>query len=260
MAPLEDKRARDEKKPNYPISSVGNALRLLIALKEGRAIRLSDAATHLEVSTSTAHRLLAMLQSYGFVKQDTATRMYSLGPVFFDLSLSAPSKMGLREITRPILADLAEKLDETVHLAVLDQVWVRYVYSIEGTHQLRVADRTGQSFLAHQSAMGRAFLADMRKDELKNMIAALREHDPELNESVLDEQLAQIREVGYGLNFRVDDVASLAMTVQGANGETVAAINAAGPATRMSKQGQNKIARHMHVAAAQIEEALRQVD
>lgn len=248
---------KNSKQPNYPISSVGNALRLLLAFKDQRRLRLSDAAREIGVSTSTAHRLLAMLQSFDFVRQEKESRTYILGPVFLDIGLQAVKNMDIRSIARPILADLAVRLDETVHLAVLEGANVRYVFSVEGEHQLRVADRTGQVLPAHSSAMGRALLSDLSTQRLNEVLQELTTRDHSLDLDSLTEQLDKIRDTGYSINSRPDDVTSMAMTVQDPDGRTIAAINAAGPSSRMTKQGQKQIARHMHAAAAQIEEALR---
>lgn len=245
-----------QKQPSYPISSVSNALRLLLEFKERGRLRLSDAAKLLDVATSTAHRLLAQLQAFDFIRQEPGVRTYVLGPVLMELGLSAVRNLDIREITRPILSDLAVKLDETVHLALLEGVNVRYVYSVEGERQLRVADRTGQVYLAHTSAMGRAFLADMEPAKLDDFIVQLKTKDPQLDEPKLREQLETIRQTGFAVNYRADDVTSIAMTVKDTAGRPLAAINAAGPTTRMTKQGQGYITRHMHAAAVRIEEAL----
>ncbi|MEZ3160696.1 IclR family transcriptional regulator [Microbacterium sp. BWT-B31] len=243
------------KQPNYPISSVGNALRLLLMFNNHPRLRLSDAATALGVSTSTAHRLLAMLQSFDFVRQEEEVRTYVLGPVFLDLGLSAVRNMDVRAIARPILSELAVRLDQTVHLAVLEGLNVRYVLGAEGQSQLRVADRTGELLPAHTSAMGRALLADMSNERLDKILAQLVEQRVDAKQ--LQTELDQIREIGYALNFRHDDVTSMAMTVHDPDGATIAAINAAGPSSRMSKQDRKLIARQLHAAAAEIEEALR---
>ncbi|WP_077488176.1 IclR family transcriptional regulator [Sinomonas mesophila] len=246
--------AEPRTQPSYPVSSVGNTLRLLLMFKERRRLRLSDAAHELGVSISTAHRLLAMLQSYDFIRQEAEVRTYVLGPVLLDLGLSAVRNMDVRSLARPILADLTTRLDESVHLAVLEGDNVRYVFSVEGPQQLRVADRTGQVFPAHTSSMGRAMLADLPQAHLEQTLARLAAR--EVDVAALEAQLAQIRELGYALNARPDDVTSLARTVKDARGTTIAAINAAGPSLRIARQGHGQIARQLHTAAAQIQEAL----
>lgn len=66
--------------PLYPIESVDKALRLIRLLGGPPEIRLSDAARHLGVASSTAHRLLAMLLYRGLVRRDPDTKAYRAGP------------------------------------------------------------------------------------------------------------------------------------------------------------------------------------
>jgi hypothetical protein len=65
--------------PRYPLASVDNALRLLLCLGRGHAIRVTDAASELNVARSTAHRLLAMFEFRGLVRQDPSSRTYVAG-------------------------------------------------------------------------------------------------------------------------------------------------------------------------------------
>lgn len=246
-----------DKQPAYPISSVGNALRLLLMFRDEPRLRLSDVAKSLGVSTSTAHRLLAMLQSYDFVRQIEGDRTYVAGPVFVDLGLAAVRGMDIRVHARPILADLAVLLNETVHLAQLEGKNVRYLIGAEGANALRVTDRTGQVTPAHTSATGRALLADLPDDRLELILAELEAEGVDV--PALRDELEEIRQRGYALNFRPDDVASMATTVRDQNDQTVAAINAVGPTSRMYQRDQVHVARQLHAAAAKLEAVLRTV-
>ena len=90
--------------PQYPIESVDNALKVLLLLDERPELRLTEVSEHLGVASSTAHRLLAMLQYRGFVHQDRATKAYRPGPALtriafsvlerLDAPRSAPSSSG----------------------------------------------------------------------------------------------------------------------------------------------------------------------
>ncbi|TFB72114.1 IclR family transcriptional regulator [Cryobacterium glaciale] len=253
-APMTSKDT-EGKGPAHPISSVGNALRLLLMVRDQPQQRLSDVAKALGVSTSTAHRLLAMLQSYDFVRQVKDMRTYVAGPVFVDLRLAAVRNMDVRALARPILTELAMKLNETVHLAQLEGMNVRYLIGAEGESQLRVADRTGQVMPAHMSATGRALLADLPVDRRKSILDRLDAEGVDV--AALREDLDQIRQQGYALNFRVDDIVSMATALRDRDNNTIAAINAAGPTSRMSQRDQVYVARQLHAAAAQLEDALR---
>lgn len=241
--------------PAYPITSVDNALRLMLMFKDHSRIRLSDAATALGVSTSTAHRLLAMLQFRGFVRQEDNVRTYVPGPAFVDIGLAAVRNMDIRGHARPILTDLAMKLGETVHLAQLEGTNVRYLIGAEGEEALRVADRTGQVVPAHTSATGRVLLADLPAHVLGTILRRLETQDVDV--PALRKELEQIRERGYELNFRSDNVISMATPVRNRDNVTVAAINAVGPAARMQPRDHLRVLRHLHAAAAQLEDVLR---
>lgn len=243
--------------PAYPITSVDNALRLMLMFQEHRRIRLSDAAEELGVATSTAHRLLAMLQYHGFVQQEEDVRTYVPGPAFLDIGLAAVRNMDIREHARPVLSDLAVRIGETVHLAQLEGANVRYLVGAEGGEALRVVDRTGQVVPAHTSATGRVLLADLPESRLTSLAERLVPEEAE--RAMLYEELEQIRQRGYAVNSRPDNVISVATPVRNADDVTVAAINAVGPASRMSPRDQRRFIRQLHAAAAQLEDILRSV-
>jgi DNA-binding IclR family transcriptional regulator len=66
-----------------------------------------------------------------------------------------------------------------------------------------------------------------------------------------------VRERGYSYNRReADDIVSVATAVRNRRGLTVAAINASAPVGRMSQKRQLSVVRHLHAAAARLEEIL----
>lgn len=249
--------------PNYPISSVDNALRLLLLFRDQPRIRLSDAAQALGVANSTAHRLLAMLVRYELATQDEGTRAYEVGPALLDLGFDAVRKFDIREIAKPILFEFAAKVEETTHIAQLDGTRIRYLMSAECSRPLRVVDRSGQIFPAHDTATGRAILAHLTSDTVISMYNARSEHDkqaPMLSPSELTallEELRLVRERSYATNYRPEeDITSLATVIRDSAGHPVASINASGPRERMGNERQMFIIRHLHAAAARIEELL----
>lgn len=124
--------------PAYPISSVDNALRLVLMLRDQPRLRLSGIAVALGIAPSTAHRLLAMLVHHGFVRQEDGTGAYVAGPALLDLGLAAVRNLDIRTYARPILADLARKTGETVHLAQLEGTKTRYLDAAESGHPERL--------------------------------------------------------------------------------------------------------------------------
>src|ERR1700678_2878851 len=106
--------------PQYPIESVDNALKVLLLLGERSELRLTEVAAYLHVATSTAHRLLAMLQYRGFMRQDPRTKAYLPGTALTGVAFSILQRFDVRGVLHPIVESLSRDLAETSHLAVLD--------------------------------------------------------------------------------------------------------------------------------------------
>src|SRR3954464_5674798 len=139
------------KRPDYPLRSVDNALRLISLLRERGSMRLADVAGALGTSPSTAHRLLAMLEYHGVARRDPETRAYEPGAGVVDL----------RALARPALERLCDQVGETVHLVGLRGASVVFLDSVETSHGLRVGSRVGVEMPAHCTAGGKALLAQL---------------------------------------------------------------------------------------------------
>lgn len=128
--------------PQYPIESVDNALRVVL-LGEHHSLRLTDVSKYLGMASSTAHRLLAILQYRGYVQQDATTRSYVPGPTLDSLAFGLLRRLDARDRARPVLERLNNDLGETVHLGRLEGNEVHFIDSIESDRALRVANRLG---------------------------------------------------------------------------------------------------------------------
>lgn len=251
----------ERKGPAYPISSVDNALRLLLMFRDRQQLRLSDVSSSLGVAHSTAHRLLAMLMHHDFVRQEGGHGVYTAGPALLEIGYGAVRSMDIRSIAAPILAELAATIDETVHLAQLEGGRIRYIAGAESERALRVADRTGQLFPAHRTATGKAILADLTPAQLGEVLASATGDSggplSDQERSELEADLEKVRERGYSFNRRQgEDIVSVATAVRNRRGLTVAAINASAPAGRMTQRQQIAVVRQLHAAAARLEELL----
>jgi DNA-binding IclR family transcriptional regulator len=248
--------------PAYPISSVDNALRLLLMFRDRKRLRLSDAASSLHVASSTAHRLLAMLVHYDFVRQESDLRVYVPGPALLEIGLAAVRNMDIRTLARPILADLVTQVEETVHVAQLEGGKIRYLAGAESSRPLRVADRTGQLMPAQDTATGKALLAELTPSQLDELFPTVSSSEVEqgltaAERADLDEQLAQVRARGYAVNLRrAEEIVSVAVVVRDRRDVAVAALNASAPATRMTQRRQLAVVRQLHAAALALEELL----
>jgi IclR family acetate operon transcriptional repressor len=247
--------------PAYPISSVDNALRLLLMFRDHNRLRLSEVANALDVAHSTAHRLLAMLAYHDFVRQEGDLRTYVAGPALLDIGFAAVRHMDIRTLARPVLEDLARKVEETVHLVQLEGSNVRYIAAAECNRPLRVADRTGLVMPAHTTATGKALLADLPEGEVDALLSDVTSSDGSGltldDRALIGDELAEVRERGYSTNYRnAEDILSLATGVRDKHGRPLAALSASAPKSRMTRRRQLEVVRQLHAAAARLEELL----
>ncbi|HEX5493058.1 MAG TPA: IclR family transcriptional regulator [Mycobacteriales bacterium] len=247
-----------KKAPAYPISSVDNALRLLQLFRERESVRLTEACEFLDVAHSTAHRLLAMLVHHGFVRQDTRTRAYRPGPTLIEIGLAVVQKMDVRSQARPVLERLAGMFDETVHLVTLEGTQARFVDAVEGTRALRVAPRLGALLPAHCTSAGKALLAELPDQDLRELYA-----DPDALAQQTDRSLAtlaqlvaaldEVRSTGYATNYEESEegVGSVSVALRDGTGAPVAAVAVAVPTYRLNQNVRREVAAALLDLAAQ---------
>jgi len=227
--------------PQYPIESVGNALRLLLMFRASPQVRLTDARDHLGVAHSTAHRLMAMLVYHGFVRQDPVSRAYVAGPALVDVGLSVVRSMDIRTQAREVLEALSRSTGETVHLAQLEGPNVRFLDAVESEHALRVAARTGRTLPAYATSVGKALLAALSTEQLRRIYPQELLGDGPTDKSLttrteLEAELAKICQRGYATNSSEseDGVSSVGVAVVHPVNGPIAAISLAAPIGRMS--------------------------
>ncbi|MBJ8348260.1 IclR family transcriptional regulator [Antrihabitans sp. YC2-6] len=226
--------------PQYPIESVDRALRLLKLLGSRSTLRLSDARAELDVSQSTAHRLMAMLVYHGFAIQDPTSRVYRAGSALIDFGFVATAKPNVREMLTGAMQRVAQSSGETVHLGLLDGVGVRFVDVVESAQALRVSGRVGRVVPLHATSMGKAMLATMSDDQVRAVIgdATL----PNVMPRTITDPDALLREVrrtrirGYAVNREESEagVTSVGVAVVDRDQGLLGAMSVATPTSRSS--------------------------
>jgi DNA-binding IclR family transcriptional regulator len=230
------------KSPTYPIGSVDSALRLLLMIRETDRLRVADAARALGVGRSTAHRLLAMLQYHGFVRQNPESRAYLPGPTLIEIGLAAVRDIDIRESTLPYLEQVRDALGETAHLSVLRGRDAFFLNSVESDRAVRTGGRIGALLPAHCTAAGKVLLAYLTPREIR-----ARYPSPKLqsltgrsvvSRDELERQLEEVRVAGYATNFgeSESDLAAIAAPIFAAQGKAIASLSVSAPLTRLSRE------------------------
>ena len=243
--------------PQYPIESVDNALKILLLLGERNELRLTEVAEYLHVATSTAHRLLAMLQYRGFMRQDPRTRVYLPGTALTGVAFSILQRFDVREVLHPFVEALNRDLGETVHLAILDGSTVRFIDAMESPKATRVTSRLGKQMPANCTSTGKALLSTLSAEELDRLYPS--EDLPVLTPnsvrtwSALEKELDKGRRLGYATSNQEseDGVCLVAVAFPATHMPIRLAFNVSVPVYRMNDEVRDRIALALKAAVAE---------
>lgn len=231
------------------VQSVTRALSLLeILAREDSTISISDLSKKSKLKLTTVHRLLYTMMHKGFVEQDSITLRYRLGLKAFEIGNAALSFMDLRTVARPFLKQLADRVNETTNLAILDGAEVVYVDQLESTNIVivKMFARVGSRGPAYCTGTGKVLLADLPVDELKKRLSQVK-FIKFTEQTITDvdtfiSKLVQVKKDGYALDFseRDEGVTCVAAPIRNYEYSVHAAISVSGPAHRMTMERINQ--------------------
>jgi DNA-binding IclR family transcriptional regulator len=247
------------KKDRYLINSIIRASNVLRCFsKEGSHFKVSELARQLQLDRSTTYRILLSLEKCGFVERDEKTGEYSLGMAAFEIGNAFIRGVDFVKISKPIMADLALRVQETVHLAVLSSTEIVYVDKADSPRTLGVISKIGQRAPVYCTALGKALLAHQSKEEMNRIIQKIRlkpyTKSTIISKKGLIEELKEIREKGYALDRREyeEEVECIAAPIRDHLGNVVAALSVSGPQKKIGTPGETQFVGQVVEGAALI--------
>jgi DNA-binding IclR family transcriptional regulator len=223
-------------KDRYAINSILRASSILRSFLGGKThYRISELARQLGLDRSTTYRILLSLEKCGLVEKDKKTGEYSLGLGVFEIGNTYLRQMDFIQASKPIMAELAAKVQETVHLGVLSGTEIVYVDKVDSPRALGVMSKIGQRGPVHSTALGKVLLAFRPEGESARIISQIKlkpfTQNTVSSKTKLMDELRKVRRQGYAFDFRESepDVECIAAPIRNHLGETVAALSVSGP-------------------------------
>jgi DNA-binding IclR family transcriptional regulator len=211
-------------------------------------MRLAEVAGALSVSRATAFRILASLQSRGYVEHVRAERVYRIGYAVRALASKSDTSSVLR-LAGPAMAELRAATGETVNLALILRGKIAYAAILDGVHALRMQAAVGEEVAVHTTAIGKAVLAALPPDRWESLLPP--EPYPALTpRSItgrrgLAESVAAARECGYAVDDEENEAgaACIGAVILGGDGYPLGALSISGPASRMPESDRPELGR-----------------
>jgi IclR family transcriptional regulator, acetate operon repressor len=207
---------------------------------------------------STCQRLVNNLLREGFLDRNGDTYRIGLGLVRW----AAPGTFGLDmvQLTRPALQQLRDRTGESACLYVRDGPFRTVVGLAETHHAVMRLFMVGMVMSLHAGSAGKVFMAFDPTARRAAVSHGLTRHTSRtvVDIDLLDQQLEEVRRVGYSASFEERDVgaASISAPVFGSTGELVAALGIGAPTQRLTPADVSRLAPQVIEAA---EEASRRL-
>jgi IclR family KDG regulon transcriptional repressor len=247
----------------YLINSILRASSILRCFLGGKtSYSISELAIQLGLDRSTTYRLLLSLEKCGLVEKDKKTGEYSLGLGVFEIGNTYLRQMDLLKVSKPIMTELALKVQETVHLAVLSDTQIVYVDKVDSPRTLGVMSKIGQRGPLHSTALGKVLLAFQPEGESSRIMKQIKLKPFTANtissRTKLMAELKKVRRQGYAFDFTESEqgVECIAAPIRNHVGDTVAALSISGPQRKINTPQEKQYISQVTEAAALISSKL----
>lgn len=195
-------------------------------------LKLIDLSRTLAINKSSMYSLLLTMENLGWIEKETG-ETYRLGRELSRFGHAAMQQRDLNESFHKEASLSKLRLGESFQLAVLDGKEVLYIAKEEALTPVRLASEPGMRLPAHATALGKAMLADLSKDELISFYPTNLEPFQQLtmhtitSSQALIMDLDQIRKQGYALDLEeaVLGFSCAAAPIRNAEGKVIAAVS-----------------------------------
>jgi IclR family KDG regulon transcriptional repressor len=236
------KMAKREKK-SYVIQSVTNAFNLLEEFKEDRdELGVTELSKRLGLHKNNVFRLLATLESKGYIEQNKATENYRLGVKSLELGQTFIKQLGLIRQAKPFMREIVEKCNEMAYIGVIRQNSVVYLDVEEANQTVRVANRVGWRLPIHCTAIGKAQIAFVSEEEF-DKLGILDNMERFTPNTIIDKgefinHLKEVAKQGYALDNEEYNlgVRCVGVPLRDYTGRVVGGICVSGPSFRITDE------------------------
>jgi len=240
----------------YMIGSLEKALFVVETMATQNDWKLKTLNEVCSIPKGTLQRILRTLEELGYVRQNERGGSYALTLKFYKLGKQITSQSNIATLTRPVLQNLRDKVNETINLSTLSGVDMVIIHQKSSRHTLQMDSIVGTSFPAYSSASGKVFLAFLPEDELRTYIKELRRSNADINTETINQiykKIEHARKRGIGLDSEelFKGIRCVAAPVFDDAGKIIATIGCSVPTVRLDRALSQKLLQEIPLAAAE---------
>jgi len=230
-------------KDTAKLNSIEKALVILTKFQDIKpSWGIREMSTELGFSPATVQRILQVLKSYEFVRQNPKTRQYFIGNIFYKFLDNLNSTNNLARIGRRFMEELATATLETVHLNIIEKNLRICIDNIESPKVLKAGMPIGNKSPLYAGASAKCLLAFSTEEFQDNYIKTTKiealTEDTIVQPDKLFEEIYKIKEQGYAISLgeRTPGLGSVSAPVFDYKGQILASLSLAIPEIRMKQE------------------------
>ncbi|WP_228975919.1 IclR family transcriptional regulator [Streptomyces sp. DH12] len=246
------------------VPAVTRALDILELFLDGDGtLSAPEITRRLDLPRTTVHELVTTLAARSYLDPAPGRPgRYRLGVRAYQLGSRYAEQLDLAAEGQRVARQVAETCDETVHVAVLEDLDVIYIAKVDSTHAVRMVSAAGRRLPAHCTSVGKMLLASLPAEEFDARVEG-RELVAMTPNSITDPdrlrtELAAVRERGVATEHSESnpDVSCVAAPVRDGGGRVVAALSVSVPMVRWSEEREAELAELAAKGAADLSASL----
>ncbi len=226
MVGVAEKELKQPKKRDFSqVQVLNRAAAILRALRDDGSLNLSELSRKVGLARSTVFRIVATLEAEDLVTYCGPGGQIQLGTEL--VSLGAAVRSDLRHEIRPYMEELANRVDETINLAILEKDHLLFLDQVNRPQRLLAVSDVGLKFPLHCTSTGKILIAYLPDEELEQIIPAqLQNYTPKTlktrNELKLELQEVRTTGVAYDREEHTLGICALAVLINGPMNSTAA--------------------------------------
>lgn len=215
------------------LQTADRALEILeILAHEG--MTATDIQNRMGLNKSTVHRLMMTLLKRGFVERNDQSGIYQIGLKMVEISSIRLNHIELKTEASPYLHQLANKVNQSVQLAIMDEGQAVFIEKVEKYQSFHMYCQIGKRIPLYCSGVGKALLLDKSDLEIREILKetafeAFTDHTYTDMATLLEDlKLSRIKGYAKDSAEHEENVYCVAMPIYDYRGKIVAAASVTG--------------------------------
>lgn len=244
------------------VQSIDRAVAIIECFsKDRKELKLTEISQMLDLNKSTVHGIISTLKYHGFISQNDETQKYRLGIRFIEFGDLVMNSICIRNAALPVIEKICPKIEETVHVAMLDGADVVWIEKQECNRSVKTSSTIGARLPIYTTADGRMMLCYVDADKINDYLPA---EIPKFTANTITDKgelikkLSEMKNNGFAIDNEefVEGLKCVAAPIFDHEGNVKFSLSTTGPAFRMTEAKINNLIVIIKEAANEISQRL----